>query len=98
MARVAILLGVLALAACGDHEAKELVRAQSWRATALLVADEWTRGEVPSAYARDALKKAADGLAGGPLRGNARPVADLGVAVARNDREAARRLVGELRR
>ncbi|HYX63413.1 MAG TPA: hypothetical protein VE935_04250 [Burkholderiales bacterium] len=98
MARHAILLVALVLAACDGDETKQLEKARSWRATAVLVAEDWTRGEVPSAYARDALKKAADQLAPGPSPQAARQAADLGVAVARDDRAAARRLIGELRR
>ena len=64
----------------------------------MLVTDAWLRGEVPSAYARDALKKAADQLATGAYPEASQPVAELEGAVARGDRAEARRLVEELRR
>lgn len=63
----------------------------------MLVAEHWIAGEVPSAYAGDALKKAAGELAQGPLPASAGPVADLRVAVAREDRAAARRILDGLR-
>lgn len=97
MARRAILLVVLLVAACSGGEEKQLATARSWSATAMLVAEHWLRGEVPSAYARDALKRAADALAKGPFPEAAAPVADLGVAVAREDRAAARRILDGLR-
>jgi hypothetical protein len=98
MARHAVLVVLLVLAACSKDEEKELAKARSWSATAMLVAGHWMRGEVPSAYARDALKKAADELAQGAFPEAAVPVADLGIAVAREDRAAARRLLDELGR
>jgi hypothetical protein len=97
MARRAAILVVLVLAACSGGEEKQLATARSWSATAILVAEHWLRGEVPSAYARDALNKAAEQLARGPFPGAAAPVADLGVAVAREDRAAAARILGGLR-
>ena len=97
MARYAVLLVVLALAACGGGEDQALKQARSWSATAMRVAEHWVRGEVPSAYARDALKKAADQLAKGPLPQAAAPVAELGIAVAREDRAAAKRILESLR-
>ena len=83
--------------ACGKDESKELAKARSWSATAVLVAEHWIAGEVPSAYAGDVLKKAAGELAQGPLPGAAGPVGDLGVAVAREDRTAAGRILDALR-
>jgi hypothetical protein len=97
-AALAVLLLALALAGCGDREAIKLQEARSWSATALLVAEHWARGEVPSAYARDALKKAADELAQGPFPSAAAPVADLESSVARDDRAAVRRQLDELAR
>ncbi len=97
MARRASILVLLLLAACSGGEEQQIAEARSWSATAMLVAEHWVRGEVPSAYARDTLKKAADQLATGPFTEAARPVADLGVAVAREDRAAARRILDELR-
>jgi hypothetical protein len=96
MARAALLVLVL-LAACSGGEEAQLQAARSWSATAMLAAEHWVRGEVPSAYARDTLKKAADQLAGGPLPEAAAPVAELGAAVARGDRAAARRILDRLR-
>jgi hypothetical protein len=98
MARHAVLVVLLVLAGCGKDEAKEIEKARSWSATAILVAEHWTRGEVPSAYARSALKKAADQLAQGLFPAAAAPVAELELAVAREDRAAARRLLDELGR
>jgi hypothetical protein len=97
MARRAALVVLLLLAGCSGGEEKQLAQARSWSATAMLVAEHWVRGEVPSAYARDALKKAADQLASGPFPEAAAPVADLGVAVAREDRAAAARILNGLR-
>ena len=97
MARYAMLLFAFLLAACGKDEAKELTKARSWSATAVLVAERWTRGEVPSAYAREALNRAADELAQGALPEAAVPVADFGVAVAHEDRAAAKRLLEALK-
>ena len=54
--------------------------------------------EVPSAYATDALKKAAGELAKGAYPEAADPVAELEVAVARGDRGEARRLLDGLAR
>jgi len=98
MARRALILVLLGLAACSGGEAKKIAQARSWSATAMLVAQSWLKGEVPSAYARDALKKAADELAKGAYPEAAHPVAELEVAVARGDRAEARRLVDELGR
>jgi hypothetical protein len=97
MARHAVLLVVLTVAACGGGEEKELAKARSWSATAVLVAEHWLNGEVPSAYAGDALEKAADQLARGPFPEAAAPVTELGIAVAREDRATARRILGSLR-
>lgn len=96
MARRATILVLLLLAGCSGGEEKQLAEARSWSATAMLVAGHWVRGEVPSAYARDTLKKAAEQLASGPFPEAAAPVADLGVAVAREDRAAARRILDAL--
>jgi hypothetical protein len=97
MARHAAFVLLVLLAACSGGDEKQLATARSWSATAMLVAEHWLRGEVPSAYARDALKKAADALAKGPFPEAAAPVADLGVAVAREDRAGARRILDGLR-
>jgi hypothetical protein len=97
VARLAFLL-VLVLAACGDDADKELKSARSWSATALAVGRHWTRGEVPSAYARDTLRHAADELRKGPLPAAAAPVDELVQAVDREDRAAARALLEALAR
>lgn len=96
MARRAVCLFVLVLAACSGGEDAQLAQARSWSATAMLVAERWTAGEVPSAYARGTLKKAAVQLAQGPFPEAAARVADLEVAVAGEDRAAAQRLLDEL--
>jgi hypothetical protein len=98
MARHVLALAVLALAACSGGEEKKVAQARSWSATAMLVSDAWLRGEVPSAYARDALERAAGELAKGAYPEAAHPVADLEAAVARGDRAEARRLLDELAR
>jgi hypothetical protein len=98
MARRAVLVLFLVLVGCGGQEEQELAKARSWSATALVVAKHWTRGEVPSAYARDALKRAADELAKGPFPAAALPVAELAIAVAREDRAAVQRQLDELAR
>ena len=97
MARRAALVLLLLVGACSGGEEAQIAQARSWSATAMLVAEHWVQGEVPSAYARDALKKAAEQLATGPFPEAAAPVADLGVAVAREDRAAARRILEDLR-
>jgi hypothetical protein len=98
MARLALLVLVATLAACSGGEEQKLAEARSWSATAMLVAEHWVRGEVPSAYARNALKKAAGQLAQGAFPDAAGPVSELELAVARDDREAARRILRELAR
>ena len=100
MARRCLTLIVIALlAACGDDDyEKQLKSARSWSATALAIGRHWEREEVPSAYARDALKKAADELRKGLLPGAAEPVDELVQAVEREDRTAAHALLDELGR
>ena len=92
----AAALALAALAGCGDRRAQELQSAASWSETALVVAGYWEQGEVPDAYARRALQKAAEELARGPLPKAAEPVDELREAVARGDRDAVRRLMREL--
>jgi hypothetical protein len=82
--------------ACGDKQEKELTSARSWSASALLVGAMWVREEVPSPFASDTLKKAAEALKKGPLPAAAAPVEELREAVERGDRDAARRLLGAL--
>ena len=64
----------------------------------MLVTDAWLRGEVPPAYARDALEKAGGELAKGAYPEAARPVAELEAAVTRGDPAEARRLLDGLAR
>jgi hypothetical protein len=87
---------VLALAACGDRYEQELKSSRSWSARALVIARCWEEGDLPDAYARRALEKAAEELGKGPLPDAAEPVDELREAVERGDREAVRRLLGEL--
>jgi hypothetical protein len=98
MVRIVIALAFAALAACGDQHEQELRSAASWSETALVVARYWADGQVPDAYARRALDKAAQELRKGPLPDAAEPVEELRAALGRGDREAARRLLGELER
>ncbi|MFN2644431.1 MAG: hypothetical protein ABR570_05535 [Burkholderiales bacterium] len=94
--RLAALVVLLALAGCGDQRAAELESANSWSVTAVLAARHWLRGEVPSAYARRTLKRAAEELAKGPLPGAAQPVEELRAAIERRDRAEVRALLSEL--
>ena len=96
MLRIAAALALAALAACGERHEQELRSAASWSETALVVARYWAEGQVPGTYARRALEKASQELAKGPLPDAAEPVDELRAAVARGDREAARRLIQEL--
>ena len=84
------------LAACGDTGEQQLRSARSWSVTALTVARYWEQGEVPTAYAKRTLRKAAEELAKGALPEAAQPVDELRDAVERGDRAAVRRLIGEL--
>jgi hypothetical protein len=98
MARTAVLALLLCLLpGCGKDPGKELAKARSWSATAMLVAEHWLRGEVPLAYARESLRKAAGELAQGPFPDAAAPVGDLELAVAREDRPLAGRILDSLR-
>ena len=94
--RWATMVVMAALAGCGGQREQELKSASSWSVTALAVARYWEAGEVPSAYARRALKKAAGELAKGALPDAAEPVEELLEAVERGDRDAVRRLMQEL--
>ena len=84
------------LAACGDANEQQLRSARSWSVTALTVAQYWEEGDVPSAYAKRTLRKAAEELAKGPLPEAAQPVDELRDAVERGDRAAVHRLIREL--
>jgi hypothetical protein len=86
----------LVLGACGDKAEQDLTSARSWTATAVLVGRMWVSNEVPSAFARETLKKAADALKKGPLPAAAAPVEELRELVERGDRDAATRLLNEL--
>ena len=91
-----LVVALAALAACGDSHERDLRSARSWSVTALAVAQYWESGEVPSAFAKRALRKAADELAKGALPEAAEPVDELREAVERGDRAAVRRLIAEL--
>jgi len=60
------MLPVITLAACGqssDEQLRsEIKAASSWAATAQMVAEAWTKGEVPHAYARRTLETAQESL------------------------------------
>jgi len=90
-----LLLAALLVGGCGQSDA-DWRSASSWSLTAVAVARAWERGEVPTRYARRALKKAADELAKSPLPEAAAPVDELREALERGDREAVRQLVAEL--
>ena len=95
----ALALAALLVGGCGPSEAQREAdwrSASSWSLTAVAVARAWQRGEVPSPYARRALKKAAEELARGPLPVAAAPVDELREAIERGDRDAVRELVREL--
>jgi hypothetical protein len=93
-----LVIALVALAACGDQGEQKLKSARSWSATALAVARAWEQGEVPTAYAKRALRKAADELAKGALPEAAEPVDELREALERGDRAAVRRLIEEIGR
>lgn len=62
-----LLLLVKLLSACSsqsssDELAKELQTVKSWAATAHLVGDSWTQGNVPEAYAKQTLEKTQEEL------------------------------------
>lgn len=97
-ARLAFTLLLLVAAACGDDPQKQLESARSWTATVQAVGEHWTRGEVPSAYARRTLKKASDELRKGPLPRAADAVDELVQTIEREDRSGARKLLEELAR
>jgi hypothetical protein len=96
MRPAAAALACLLLAACGSQSEKDWQSAASWSLTAVVVARYWERGDVPTPYARRALKKASDELSRGPLPEAAEPVDELRQALERGDREAVRRLAQEL--
>ncbi len=88
------LLCLLALGCGGDEQERR--SAASWSAAAVAVARMWVDGELPSACAGDALKRAAEELRKGPLPRAAAPVEDLREAVERNDRRTAANILREL--
>jgi len=90
-----LALAALLVGGCGQSEA-DWRSASSWSLTAVAVARAWERGEVPTRYARRALKKASDELSRSPLPVAAAPVDELREALERGDREAVRQLVREL--
>lgn len=90
-----LALAALLVGGCGQSDA-DWRSASSWSLTAVAVARAWERGEVPTHFARRALKKASDELGKGPLPVAAAPVDELREALERGDREAVRQLVREL--
>ena len=94
--RRTLVIALAALAACGDSHERELRSARSWSVTALTVARYWDEGEVPTAYAKRALRRASDELAKGALPEAAEPVDELREALERGDHAAVRRLIAEL--
>jgi hypothetical protein len=97
MRRHAIVVVLALLCACAGGDDKQSKSAHSWKATALVVTGDWLRGEVPSAYAQEALKKAADKLEEGPLRDSAGRVTQLRSAIDQGEPARVRKLLGELR-
>lgn len=91
-----LALMLAAVGGCGDQHEQEMKSAASWSATALAVARYWLQGELPDAYARRALAKAAEELAKGPLPEAAEPVNELIEAIGRHDSQAVRQLIAEL--
>ena len=97
MCRIAIGILVLSLASgCGKGGDKELKHVRSWTATAARIGELWAHEQVPTPYARKALKKARDELKDAPQA--AERIADLRSAVERGERESATRLARELTR
>ena len=91
-----LVIAAAMLVACADQYEQQLKSTRSWSATALVVARHWEQGEVPTAYAKRALRKASDELAKGALPEAAEPVDELREAVERGDRGAVRRLLAEI--
>lgn len=89
-------LACLLLVGCGDQSETDWQSAASWSLTAVVVARYWERGDLPTPFARRALKKVSDELGKGPLPEAAEPVDELRQALERGDREAVRRLAQEL--
>ena len=96
LVRVAPVAACLLLGACGDNDEVERTSARSWSATAQAVGQMWLDEEVPSAFTRQALRKAARELEKGPLPRSALPVDELREAVERGDRDAASRLLDDV--
>ena len=94
--RCTLVIALALLVACADQYEQQLKSARSWSATALVVARQWEQGEVPTAYAKRALRKASDELAKGALPEAAEPVDELREALERGDRAAVRRLIAEI--
>ena len=86
------IFALLTLAGCGGQSEQDWRSASSWSLTAVVVARYWERGDVPTPYARRALKKVSDELGKGPLPEAAEPVDELRHALERGDRETVRRL------
>jgi hypothetical protein len=100
--RIALVV-LLAAIACSSPE-REAAEARdgvaSWSAAGAMLAAEWTRGHVSDGYARSTARVAIKELRGldAPARDAAlRAWNELGSAVERGDRPAARRLVASFR-
>ena len=67
MTRYGLMLVLVCMTACGTSSPDEEVTTElqtiaSWAATAHMVADAWTRGAVPTAYAKQSLQTAQQTL------------------------------------
>ena len=83
------LLLLLAVAASGVACGRETPeRTHSWLATARVVTDAWSAGTVPTPYARETLRAAADALRAGSRTDGAGALDALADAVATGDRAA----------
>ena len=96
MKRTVLALALVAFAGCGDQQEQELKSAASWSATALAVARYWLQGDLPDAYAKQALEKASEELAKGALPEASEPVNELIEAIGKRDQQAVRRLIADL--
>ena len=91
-----LALMLASVGGCGDQHEQQMKSAASWSATALAVARYWLQGDLPDAYAKHALAKAAEELAQGPLPDAAEPVNELIEAIGKHDSQAVRHLIAEL--
>jgi hypothetical protein len=93
---VAISAGALACGGRDEQEARE--RTHSWIATARMVADAWSEGTVPTRYARETLRAAAEALRDDSRTDGAGALDALADAVATGDRAAVRAARARLER